>query len=159
MMLREGEKILRTYRHHPVPFVWQIIKALALMIPFYFFIYIFSSDLSPLWILLVHVSTLILFGLILLYLSLIYWMDKLIITDQRVVYRDYKYLTVSEESETFLNDIQDITTKENGVLAYFWIFDYGLITIETPASSVTIVFDNAPDPEGIRQLIFHMRTQ
>lgn len=159
MMLREGEKILRTYRHHPTPFVWQIIKALALMVPLYFIIYIFTNGLFTGWAILIHVFVLIICGLVLLYLTLIYWMDKFIVTNQRVLYIDYKYLTVSEEAETFLNDIQDITTKENGLLSYFWIFDYGLITIETPASSVTIVFDDAPDPEGIRQLIFHMRTQ
>jgi len=159
MKLREGEHILKTYKHHPTPFVFQILKALVLMVPFYFIVSLFSEDLSIGWIIGVHIIMIVFFSLILLYITLIYWMDKLTITNQRIVYKDYKYLTVSEEAETFLEDIQDITTKENGILSYLWIFDYGLINIETPASDVTIVFENAPDPENIRQLIFHTRKQ
>jgi len=159
MKLREGEHILKTFKHHPMPFAWQVLKALVLMIPFYLIVSIFSTDLSVGWAVIVHIVTISFFSLILLYMTLIYWMDKLVVTNQRVVYKNYKYLTISEEAETFLDDIQDITTKENGILSYFWIFDYGLITIETPASDVTIVFEDAPDPEGIRQLIFHTRKQ
>ena len=86
-------------------------------------------------------------------------MDKLIITDQRIVYIDYKFLTVSQESQTFVQDIQDIASREKGILSYLKIFDYGMLRIETAASNITITFENAPDPEGIRQFIFHLRKQ
>ncbi len=98
-----------------------------------------------------------LFALVLIYVSLIYWLDKVIITNVRIIHIDWKYLTIRDESEAFLSDIQDVQTEEKGILAKFWIFDYGLIRLDTPSSYVTIEFKDAPDPENIRKYIFSMK--
>lgn len=86
-----------------------------------------------------------------------YWMDRFMITDQRVIFSDYKFITVRQESQASIKDIQDITTKENGVFSRLRWLDYGLLRIETAASVSSIIFDNAPDPEGIRHYIFEIR--
>jgi len=157
MHLREGERIIEVFHHHPTPFVYQIIKALVGASPFFFLLYIFQGAMSSkvFWILNFAVFTL--FAIVILYLSLIYWLDKLIITNQRIVHVDWKYLTIRQEAEALLSDIQDVQSEEKGVLSHFKAFDYGFFRLDTASSHVTIEFFGAPNPEGIRQLIYHIK--
>jgi len=50
-------------------------------------------------------------------------------------------------------------TAEKGLLSYFSFFDYGQIRIDTASSHTTLTFEDAPNPEGIRQFIYHVRHQ
>jgi len=159
MDLREGEEVLKTYRHHPTPFVFMVIKTILAFAPFYVFVFFSDRFLPGKWYMILHLALFALLVIVMLYITLVYWLDKLIITNERVVYINYVFLTVSEESQAFIGDVQDIVTHEKGLLSYLRIFDYGMIRMETSASNVTILFDNAPDPEGIRQYIFHIRKQ
>jgi len=104
-------------------------------------------------------SVFTLFSFVVIYVSLIYWLDKLIITDQRIVHVDWKYLTMKDEAEATLTDIQDVQTEEHGFLSALKLFDYGMVRLDTASSYVTMEFRNAPNPEGIRKFIFHIREQ
>lgn len=157
MHLREGENILRIYHHHPTPFVLNVLKIIVGTFPFFLMLFIFKNSLSDQAYLLGHFIVLFVFSLIVAYYSIVYWLDKLVVTNQRLIFVNWKYLTVRNESEAFLNDIQDIQSHEKGIFSYFWIFDYGYIILETASSHVTINFDDAPDPEGIRQYIYTIR--
>jgi hypothetical protein len=159
MVLREGEEILKKYRHHPTPFIWIMIKTLFGVAPFYLFLFFAVPYIGMSWNVILHAAFFVLLAIIVIYKTLVYWLDILIVTNQRIINIDYKFLTTSNTSQTFITDIQDINTKEKGILSYLWIFDYGTISIETAASDVTLVFCDAPDPEGIRQQIFHIRKQ
>lgn len=159
MNLREGEVILKKYRHHYTPFFWMIFKILIGFVPFYVFLLFFQSAMSLQWIIIWNLIFVVVFALIILYWALIYWLDLLIVTNQRIIYIDYKFLTVSEESQTFIRDVQDIVSEEKGILSYFRVFDYGSIRFETPASAVPLIFEDAPDPEGIRQFVYHVKNQ
>ncbi|MFH1284600.1 MAG: hypothetical protein ABIH78_03365 [Candidatus Peregrinibacteria bacterium] len=157
MQLREGEQILKVYHHHPLPFVGQLIKVIIGSFPFFLLIFLFQSILSNKGFLVANLIVFFIFALVVVYVSLIYWLDKLIITSQRIIFVNWKYLTVRDEAEALLDDIQDVRTEERGILATFWIFDYGLMRLETASSSVIINFINAPDPESIRQFIYHVK--
>lgn len=159
MDLREGEEILKVYHHHPTPFVVKILKFVCGFLPFYIALWALGSSLSSGWYLLSHIILFSIFGIVITYVSLTFWLDKLVLTNQRVIYIDYKYLTSSTQSYADLLDIQDITTKEKGVLAYFKMFDYGTFSVDTSSSSTIIEFPNAPDPEGIRRDIYHVKPQ
>ncbi len=159
MHLREGEKTLRIYHHHPTPFVFQLIKAFCVTIPFLLLVYIFQSIFSSKVIIITLIVLFLMFLLFCIYLSLIYWLDKIIITNLRVIHVDWKYLTVKHESAVMLDDIQDIQTKERGFWSHFKIFDYGSIKIDSPSSYVTIIFTQAPNPEEIRQYIYEQRNK
>lgn len=111
------------------------------------------------WYILLHVIVFILFSLVVVYISLVFWLDKLIITNHRIIFVNWKYLTVRDEVEAYFNEIQEINTAEKGFLSYFRAFDYGTIRIETAASHVSIDFLDAPDPEGIRRFIYHVKPQ
>ena len=157
MHLREGEEILKIYHHHPTPFVFQLIKALFVAVPFVLLVYIFKAILSSKAFVITLIVVFLMFVLFCVYLSLIYWLDKVIITNLRVIHVDWKYLTIKHEGEVMIADIQDIQTKERGFWSHFKIFDYGEIKIDSPSSYVTIIFTEAPNPEGIRQFLYRLR--
>lgn len=157
MQLREGEVIKRVYHHHPTPFVFQVIKAILATLPFFLIVFWFQEAMTTTQYFLANFVIFLIFAALMTYLSLIYWLDKLVITNLRVVHIDWKYLTVRDEQEALLNDIQDIKTHEMGLLSFFRFLDYGRIKIDTASSHVTLEFIDAPDPEGIRRYIYHIR--
>ena len=159
MQLREGEQILKVYHHHPTPFVFSILKVIVATLPFFLMLFWLQEALSTMWYVIAHLVVFFIFGIVVTYASLVYWLDKLIITNRRIVYIDWKYLTVRDEAEAFLTDIQDVQTNEKGVFSYFWIFDYGTLRLDTASSYVTLEFIEAPNPEEIRRFIYHVRNQ
>lgn len=150
MDLREGEHINKVFHHHPFPFIMQMIRVVFASIPFFFLIFIISSALTREQLIMANLVVVVIFTLVIVYMALIYWLDKIVITNYRVVHIDWKLLTQRDEGEALLYDIQDIHTHEKGIFASLYLFDYGNIRIETASSKTTILFIQAPDPEGIK---------
>lgn len=159
MHLQVNEVILRVVHHHPTPFVLQIFKLILAFFPFFLLLFVGQDSISASAFLTAELVLFAFFALVLVYLGLIFWLDKLVITNHRIIYINWKFLTVRNESEARLEDIQDVRTKERGILSYFTVFDYGLFQVDTASSSAILVFDNAPNPEGIRQYVYHLRSQ
>lgn len=157
MHLREGEKIVRIYRHHPTPFIYQIFVTLMGTLPFFLVLFLLKESFSTSTFVIAHLVIFAIFALVVTYLSLIYWLDKLILTNYRAVLVDWRLLSSREESEVGYHEIQEIYTEEKGFWSYFKIFDYGTIAIETASSHIVMEFVNAPDPEGIRRFIYQLR--
>lgn len=157
MDLREGEQILKVYHHHPTPFVIDVLKVVMGTFPFLLLLFLFQGAMSTKAFVLSHVVLFAVFSLVIVYVSLIFWMDKLVVTNQRIINIDWKYLTIRAEAETFLSEIQDIITEEKGIFAAFWVFDYGTFKVSTAAAKETLIFADAPDPEGIRQFVYHIK--
>lgn len=158
MHLGESEQILKVYHHHPTPFVLLIFKTIVAFLPFYVLLLFLSGSLSTSGKIIGHLIIFALFILVITYQTIVYWLDRLVITNQRIINIDWRYLTIRNESEALIKDIQDVKTKEKGILAHFKVFDYGSIKLETASSLVSIEFNNAPDPEGIRQFIYHVKS-
>jgi len=155
MELNRSEHIIRTYHHHPFPFIIQVIKVVLSTFPFFFITYLFSPTLHPTHFFIINLCISFFFTIVLVYLALIYWLDKLVITNQRIVMIDWKYLTLRIESEALLNDIQDVHTQEKGIFSIIPLFDYGIFRVETASSKTTLIFSEAPDPEGIKAFLYH----
>ncbi len=153
MQLQRGEKIIKIYHHHPFPFIIQITKAIGASLPFFFFLYLFSSSLTYEQIIIGVLIIVALFTLVIIYLALIYWLDKIVVTNKRILHIDWKVLSQRDEGEALLSDVQDIHTQEKGILSAIYLFDYGMVRIETAASKATIIFTEAPDPEGIKKFL------
>ncbi|MEK7673302.1 MAG: PH domain-containing protein [Patescibacteria group bacterium] len=159
MHLREGERILKVFHHHITPFVGQVLIAIVSTLPFYLLLFALQGSVSGLAYFISHIIVFLIFALMISYMTLVFWLDRLVVTNMRVIYINWKTLTIREEAEAFWEEIQDIHTKEKGVFSYFKFLDYGMIAIQTAATFGRIEFDYAPDPEGIRQFIFHVRNQ
>lgn len=159
MHLREGEQIMRVFHHHPTPFVLEILKTIGAVLPFFFLLFFLQDSVSVRFSVIGHLVVLVIFSMVVIYQSLVYWLDRFVVTNIRIYQVDWKYLTSRTEAEALLEDIQDVTTAERGIWAYFKAFDYGTIKIETASSHVTLFFENAPNPEEMRQFIYHVRQQ
>lgn len=154
MKLRADEKIIANIKRHKTPFCFSMIKLVIVFMPFYFLTYFVGKELSDLYIFIFFLTVSLFFGFFIVYISLIYFLDRLIITTQRIILINWKSLFRREEYEAELVDIQDIRTREKGFLSKFKILDYGILEIETASSSTTIKFENTPDPEGVKHFIF-----
>jgi uncharacterized membrane protein YdbT with pleckstrin-like domain len=157
MHLREGEQILKIYRHHPTPFVKLMIIAILGLSPFYLILFLLRESFSTKIFLITSIVFFVIFAIVVAYMALIYWLDKFIVTNHRILFVNWKSLTRRDEAEAFYHEIQEIQTQEKGFLSYFRAFDYGTITVETASAHVIIEFTEAPDPEGIRRYIHHVR--
>lgn len=153
MHLGKGERILKIYYHHPTPFVFDLLKLILATLPFYFLLFIMGNSFEFGVVLALHLIVVLLFSLVAIYLTLIYWLDRLIVTNKRIVFIDWKYLTIKTEHEASLYDIEDITSQEKGIIALLPFFDYGTIVIKTASAKTLITFPQAPDPEGVKKFI------
>ncbi|MEK7529032.1 MAG: PH domain-containing protein [Patescibacteria group bacterium] len=154
MHLRESENIVRTIRRHLLPFFIDVFKILLAGTFFIVLIVWFGRSVSADFVIIALIVVAGICGFAFTHLFITYRLDRLVITNQRMVWVNWSSFFRKEEHELEFRDIQDIHTREKGILSYFRIFDYGLFQVETAASSVTINFEDAPDPEGIKQFIF-----
>jgi len=154
MFLHKDEAILQVYYHHYTPFIGHLLKLFGGTLPFYFLLYMMRKSFSFKIILTFHLIIIMMFSVIAVYLTLVYWLDRLIVTNKRIIFIDWEYLTVKTEHESELVDIQDITSTENGVFALIPFFDYGTLEIETASAGTFIIFRQAPDPNGIKKFIY-----
>lgn len=150
---------MKVFHHHPTPFILLMMKTVVAFLPFYVLLLFLSGTLSTSGKVIGHLVILGLFVLVVTYQTIVYWLDRLVVTNERIINIDWRYLTIRNESEALIKDIQDIKTKEKGILAHFNFLDYGSIKLETASSLVSIEFNNAPDPEGIRKFIYHVKAQ
>lgn len=153
MKLQSKERIIKVFHHHPFPFLVQIGKVIAASFPFFFLIYLVSPALSYNVIVIANLIVIGIFTIVILYIAMIYWLDKLVITNKRAIHVDWIFLSKRVEGEALLYDIQDIHTQEKGLLSALYLFDYGLIRLETASSKTTITFTQTPDPEGIKSFM------
>jgi hypothetical protein len=156
MRLGPDEILLKTYYHHYTPYLVDLAKIFGAMLPFYFLLFLFREALTFKVLLIFNIFIVLLFGMVTLYVTLVYWLDKLVVTNKRLIYMDWKYLTIKTEYETEIKDIQDIISMERGFISMFAIFDYGTLEIKTSSNISAIVFEKAPNPNGIKKFIQHI---
>ncbi len=90
---------------------------------------------------------------ILIYLTLIYWLDRLIVTNKRVIFIDWKYLTVRTISEVEFCDIIDVEVQTSGIFSKLSLLDFGSIDLLTSTAKTAISFPQAPNPIKLRTYI------
>lgn len=159
MELRCNEKIIRKYHHHYFPFIIRVFKVLVGSLPFFFMTYLFSPLLSSSALGYVYTGLIVFFMLVTVYVALIYWLDHVLVTNQRVMYIDWKQLLLKKETFVSLKEIQDIFSEEKGILSAFPFFDYGFLRIQTASHATAIEFEEAPNPDGMKDFIYNVRRQ
>jgi len=157
MQFKGDESKIKTFFHHPLPYFFRAVQIVVVSFPFFFVASFFQGTLDQTTMFFVYFGIGALFSLILLYDGFLYFMDRIILTNKRIIHVDWRSLVDREETEADLNDIQDISTKEYGILSSIALFDYGTFHVETAASKAAIIFKNATDPEGIKHFIYHLQ--
>lgn len=157
MKLRPGEKVLRTYYHHFLPFLYRIFYLVLSFLPIFVLMFLFAQAVSWKTAIIGYTIVFVLFALASLYLTFVYWLDRLVVTNHRVIFIDWKLLTAKSETESDLIDIQDIRSNSTGILSFFSFLDYGEFEIETASYNQTINFTEAPNPDGIKEFIHSLQ--
>lgn len=80
-----------------------------------------------------------------------WYFDPYIVTNERVLDFTFNPLRNYSVSEFDLEDIESVKQNTKGVLGTF--FNYGDVLIETAATSQVMVFEAAPNPEKVRDII------
>lgn len=156
MHLQQQEKVLKIIHHHLMPGLIGALKIFFISLPFFLILAFLSGILSISQLALASTFLLLLFaGVIFIYFCF-YYLDRLVITNLRILHIDWKGILKRVEHEASLVDIQDIKTEEKGVLSFLPFFDYGIFSLETASTKTSIVFKNAPDPEGIKRFIYQL---
>lgn len=157
MRNRPGEVVVKVLKRHMTPYVFALVKIAIVAIPVYVVIFLIGqeSDVTTgaiLWMFGIASCFLL---VILAVISVDYLMDRLIITNKRVVWINWKSIWHREEHEAEYVDIQDIETREKGILSKLKIFDYGLLEIETASTKTCITFQDCPNPEGLKHFMLN----
>ncbi len=153
MHLREQEVILKIVKRHLTPYFMKMLALVIVSIPLYFFLYAIGNDAEGEWIYYAYAAVSFFMGILAAIISLDYLLDKIVITNKRVIGIDWKSLFKKHENEAELNDIQDVETKDKGVLSRLSVLNYGLLQIETAASQTCIVFQDCPDPNTVKHFL------
>ncbi len=156
-LLKEDESKIKTFFHHPFPYFMRSVQIAVVSFPFFFVASFFQGTLDATTMFFVYLGISAVFALIIAYDGLLYFLDRIIVTNKRIIHVDWRSLLDREETEADLNDIQDISTKEYGILSAIPLFDYGTFHVETAASKAAIIFKDATDPEGIKHFIYHLQ--
>jgi len=80
-----------------------------------------------------------------------YYMDIWVVTNYRVIDIDYHRLFDRDIAILRLNQVEDISTRMQGVLP--WLLRYGSVSIQTAGSNREFLIDQIADPEGLRDII------
>lgn len=156
MKLKENEAVVKVFHHHYMALMLRELKVVIISVPF-FFVASFISPLLNNWqMFFIYASIVAVFLGLIMYDGILYWLDRMVVTNMRVLYVDWKNIFSRSEHEAELVDIQDIETTEAGILSFLPIFDYGNFTLETASAHTIINFTEAPDPEGIKHFIYHL---
>ncbi len=154
--LQDEETILKVYHHHLTPTALRAVKIVIVSLPFYLVGAFFYAVFKPWQMLILFGVITALFVLVAAYDLILFWLDALVITNRRIVHIDWKSAFQREEVEAELLDIEDITTQEMGIFSALKMFNFGLFKLETASTKASIIFLDAPDPEGIKHFIYHL---
>jgi len=152
MILRKNEQVLHTVYHHFLPYVirclYFVFFAFITLIFVRFLTELFSNHTS-----LIYLISFVIFALVFLYMTLIYWFDKLIITNQRLIFINWISITNVHEREINLKDIQDIASFERGLIRFISVLSYGKIVIKSSAYKFDITFEEIGKANKVRTFI------
>jgi len=152
MILRKNEQILHTVYHHFFPYV----KRLVLFSLFSILIFVLVRFLTltfPAVAFYIYLTFFVILVAVFLYMSFIYWMDRLIITNQRLIFINWISLTYVQENEIFLKDVQDIAAFESGIIRFIPFLSNGTVVIKSSAYKVDITFEEVGKASAVKTFI------
>ncbi len=156
MDLQKDEILVKTFHHHPTLFLMRGMGILIVSFPFFMVATFFAGLLTPMQQIILYLTIAAFFGGFLVYDQVLYTLDRLVITNKRILHIDWKSAFKKSETEAEIVDIQDIKTVDSGILSSIPFFNYGALTIETSSSKISIIFTEAPDPDEIKDLLYHL---
>lgn len=159
------EKVIGKIRRHPITFVPAILLNLLLMVMPAGLYFIFIDNFSQ-WLAEPAVFTAVillasfyeLFIIIFFYSRfIIFYLDVLIVTNDRMVDIDQTSLFGRTVAEIDLYQIQDATSEVNGFFPT--LFNYGNVRVQTAGTLPNLTIINVRDPHTLRQHLLDLAAE
>lgn len=152
------EKILHViHRHWMAITVRMTILILLCVVPLFGFI-IMRQFSIPETITALVIYAFTLYALLLTVIAFNVWMDYYldiwVVTTRRVIDIEHKGVFNREVSEFLIEQVQDVTTQNRGILSIF--FGYGIIQVHT-AGETTFTAHDLPNVKEIKNIIISLR--
>lgn len=155
----DDEPVLMMLRQHPiVNLPWILISMLLVLAPIIILPLVPLLDFLPgnfRFIAMLGWYTII-FGYA-LEQFLVWFFNIYIITDERIIDVDFYNLLFKRVSEAKLENIEDITSSNSGLLQS--IIDFGDVRIQTAAEIPQIEFERVPHPDKVAKFLSEMLVQ
>ncbi len=159
---KPNEVIVAVVRRHPLTYVPSVLLYVVIgLIPIvlYFFIKQFSPDIlanNYIGAIIILIFSAFELSVALFFYSsfLVYYLDMIIITNDRFVEVSQRNLFSRSVSEFNLYKIQDVTSEIVGVIPT--LFNYGNITVETAGEGENLTFHAIGSPHELRRQIVQL---
>lgn len=166
IILHTGETVVKQVRRHGLVILAEVVFFLfTALFPLVLGIlaYLFMTDISTrVW--LYKDSIIFLYTAWVLFLWIFffivwtnYYLDVLIVTNQRVIDVEQRSLFSRDTAELQLENIQDIRIEERGILAA--LLHFGDMYIQTAGAQREFVVRHIPHPVRVKDIIVHHRNQ
>lgn len=159
---KEEEKVFLVTRRHWIVYVPSVlIGFLALVFCFVFYfqmdkVTVIADSESIAAITTVFLSIFMLFATLFVYvLWIVNYLNFQVVTDKNLVDIEQSGLFSRKISELSLEDIQDVSATQSGVLQSF--LHYGDIIVETAGENTNFTFEKVKDPYGIAKKIMEIK--
>ncbi len=146
------ENVILIIRSHWFVYLPYIAAALlTLFLPFLLLAFIPKSILSASFGISIFVISFLLILSIVIYAFVRWYYNVNIITDKRVIDLDFTSIISHSLVEASLENIQDLTVKQIGVLSS--TIDIGTVYIQTAGTKAELEFDNIPRPRDAQDIL------
>ena len=153
--LKEGEELIRIVRRYYLTYSFHIFLAfIIILIPFFFLYPLFRLGGWGVFFFFLMLIVGILYAL---RQSIIYFMNGLVITKDRIIDFDQKGLFNRVVSESSYSKIQDVSFQVKGI--WQTLFNYGDIEIQTAAAQANLEIKDVAEPQKIQDLIVKIQQE
>lgn len=159
------EKIIHSVRRHPITFIpYIVVFILVLLVPVgvYWLINtmfptLFAGEIIYSLTIMFAAIYFVAVGLFFYSYFVTFYLDLVIITNDRLIDIEQPSLFARTISEVDLYQIQDVTSEIDGIFPS--IFNYGDLIIQTAGTVPRFTAYNVPDPHGLRKLILDLAAE
>ncbi len=152
------EKVILLLRQHLITQVGWLVTAFLLVLVPISLIWIPIFDFMPGNFQFISIVMWYLLVIAFIFEKFITWyFHVFIITDERVIDIDFYHLLYKEVSDTKIDNIEDVTYRQSGVLRA-WL-NYGDVTIQTAAEQRKFMIENAPRPNKVAKILNELRLE
>ncbi len=150
--LYPGEKVEHVFRKHWIVCLTSILTFILFIFLYFLLSYLLpkEGDFLPFYTLIRYICIFFLLNFALISF-LDYYLDIVILTNERIVEVEQKVLFGRSISELHLIDIQDVTSQTKGFLET--LFNFGTVSVQTAGTTRYFVFKHLSNPRFIAQKI------
>lgn len=155
---KSDEEVLMLLRHHPFTIIIKVIFfMLAGLIPVAIWTVLVALFPGYNWLdVLLFVSSVwyLVLWLAIFHSLVMYTLNTVIITNQRIIDSDQQGLFNRKVSELHNHRIQDVSVHTNGFIET--LLTFGDVTVQTAASEKQFIFHKIPEPEKVKNTIMQI---